>query len=757
MTSRAQDRLLKVALATAVVVTALWVGWARADVTKYVDGTPRGGGVDDASSGTCHGTAAATPWRTLQFAMKNLPQANTANGNVILRIHGDGAFKYNAGRAGLNPRLSAINGKRYFIYGDLGNPKAVLIDSLSGTTHYAALACSSNTTWGGLWFLNGLRVTSNPNADTTRYAGLVGTDFTARRMQDSVKVCNFGQTTSAWKWAYSNTPVALQIDASNVTVTGPGTVYGGQVTGGRFNATTNGVSRLRTTGVTVNGLTLYPTGAWATNVSAENFIFGKQSVMVDTCNGTQVAYSNPFTNFYVDSLDVWFNTWAGDLSSNTSVNKMVALYNCTHTRFRSNHWAFGNPSSRDQLDIFSVRDSIDGLTFDRDTLVCTNTHTRLQWFENVDTRSGSRVLCCSGVACKSNNAPTWGGRCAVSVDSSLFQCALQDMLDPIAGSFTYSTFVTTQGFTFGQGAESRVDTTALTNFDHCDFVATSKVAAGSLLPFNDVVSGHTPQTEIAWPTLGTNGGTLHFTNNLLVRRDTATTVPTCLTAKTYALLDWGNVGQGTYDGTTGWSPTLLRDVAKHIVTDNNGYFQGYYLTNPGDMSIAWRRSQVYAACGTGTQEYWYSRPGVSSFKARADSAACPGGPPCYAVAAATAYDSLSIYGHPRTLALWGGWTTDSLLDHVWYTGNKLDLEPKSTSPLVGAGTSGSDIGAIAYNVGRIAALTGGRDDETLAVSVGVARAARDAGDAWAALRPAALACCRRFALGGGQPRGRRSG
>jgi hypothetical protein len=96
----------------AAALAAILAGPVAADTSVYVNGNTGQDG-----TGGHDGTTALLAWRTMSYTNANLPQANTANGHVVVYVVGF-AGTFDALPA---PALAPANGKRYLFEGSLTN------------------------------------------------------------------------------------------------------------------------------------------------------------------------------------------------------------------------------------------------------------------------------------------------------------------------------------------------------------------------------------------------------------------------------------------------------------------------------------------------------------------------------------------------------------------------------------------------------------------------------------------------------------
>jgi hypothetical protein len=618
---------------------------AHADTVRYVNGMPNGGGVDDSTTGGCHGLTASNPWRTLQFAMKALPQPNTTNGDVILRVAGNGVNKYAAAAWGFGPRKPPINGKRYFIYGNLSNPSLVRIDSSSANNnnHFAAIVCSSQVTVAGFRFLNGVYVHDLGRVQTG------STTSTRWRMRDTLKNCYVdGDMKLLGSNIYvTNTTMSPSTGRININRQRP-SADPFAVPGLSAGPTS---PRRRSVDVWLNGVTgLFDNG---TRSSSEFIGAGCQQVCY-TANGGPCVESgsnvnDPQRSLYCDSLHFWFCNITGKVNNTSNTEaKGLALFHCALTNFRGNHWTW-NATHTQQSWCHTTRDSIDGTTMDCDTVICKGpldgsgyNSQLIPWYVNVNKWAGN-------------------DRCYALVDSCYFQAGRIQFYSPLAGSFTYTTFVTQFGIQHSDQTIDDFGTPHGVTFNHDTFVAT-KTKISSVMSFDGFDD---------WSSSHTDGSNVVFTNNLVVRPDSVVQVGI---SGISPVIQWGTLS--TIDST--------KANARKFTADWNLYAAGNMASVPGDNSIGYNSTR--------------SRPGDNGFKTACDAQALG-----TAAAAASAYDSLGTYCYPASLLIWN-WASNTGWNTLFVAGTKLDLEPKVGSPVIGAGSGGSDIGAVAYNAGRVAML-----------------------------------------------------
>lgn len=449
---------------------------ALADVTRYLDN--RAGSTNDTLNG--RGLSAQQPWHTIGYAMRMLPQPNTANGNVILRIAGNGLTAYDTVP---NPVNAPANGKRYFIYGG-GRPSTntdhdttlagnllcdscVRIAGVNETNTQAAWLCSTYVSIVGVRFTRNF-VISNQR---TLYGTAIrfGPLYTNRVMYDTLRHCIFDGS------------VALRGSYSGIT---DSRINGAQISLMDWPLGQDGYYIRRLAGPflindTANVLTVGPG------------FTGGQSTPSDNRNRTIESHC--------DSMRLWFGRLRFDVTTNNNPNNCFKVYNFQHIDMRDNRIVVNSHGASNRTIVWSSRDSSNGLSMQRDTIIGYGDEAKAStaiWF-------GQNSRACAGGAIDGN------------LDSSYFQ-AHEIAFDAISGlSITRSTFVS-RGATI----------TAITTPD--------SLIAGNTASHNTFVS--LTQTPVQW-----NGYKMHTGAN--DRTDISFTDNLCYTFSGSASgINWGPFG-----------------------------------------------------------------------------------------------------------------------------------------------------------------------------------------------------------------------
>jgi hypothetical protein len=366
-------------------------------------------------------------------------------------------------------------------------------------------------------------------------------------------------------------------------------------------------------------------------------------------------------------LRIWFSSFTGTIPQSSDGERGgLTIYNCQNMNFRGNEWRFGQSVGTTSTNVaFKIRDST-SLTVNCDTVIATGTGSQVWWFFN---------------------AVDYNHHVDYSVDSSYYQLYTQEW-HQVMGSWTYTTFVTADGFDYRSNT-AKADSSATTTFNHCNFISTT----GASTVFGPLAYDNSFYT---WPVTINTGNVMVFKNNIIARANNNPDVADNSVSPNYnrrkALVRWGLVGglSGSNCGDRD-NPCANKDVARKITTDWNLYAANNTITGrgAGQLSIGWRDFHDFTDST--------SRPGHGkSFKTAADAGAAG-----TAAAAASSYDSLSV-SSTQAGVQWAQYITDSTaskpgwpsFDYVWLQGTRLDLRLGAGSVARLAGEGGLDIGAV---------------------------------------------------------------